>query len=143
MSYASLDDLKKRVGERMLVQLTDRAEPATGLIDAAVIADKLRDADAEIDSYLAGRYRLPIAGAVPSRLIDLASAIAIYKLHTYEPDAKIVRDYDRAIADLGKIANGAIRLEIAGAEPQTSGASGVQAVDRERPLSPESLTGFI
>jgi len=34
-------------------------------------------------------------------------------------------------------------LDAAGVEPASSGASGVEFIDRERPLSPESMTGFI
>lgn len=142
MSYASLDQLVGRFGERLLVQLTDRATPASGVIDAAVVAQELVNTDAVIDGYLAGRYALPLA-STPPLLADLALAIAIYKLHPFDPDPKIARDYDNAIAMLGKIASGTVRLPLAGLEPESSGAAGVETIDRERPLTPESMTGFI
>ncbi|MES2987676.1 MAG: DUF1320 domain-containing protein [Pseudomonadota bacterium] len=143
MTYATLDLLVQAVGERMLIQLTDREEQATGEVDADAVARALADTDADINGYLAGRYRLPIEGGVPAKLASVAIAISLYKLHRFTPDDKIAKDYDRAIADLGRIASGVIRLEIEGAEPASSGAGGVETSDRDRPLTAESLRGFI
>jgi len=143
VSYATLEQLIEKLGEPTLVQLTDRDQPATGAIVVGRVDRALADTDAVIDGYLAGRYRLPIEGGVPDLLVDLALAIASYKLHPFTPDGKIKDDYGDAIAALGKIATGTIRLQIAGLEPTSSGSSGVQAIDRERPLTPESMRGFI
>ncbi len=142
MSYATEQQLVDRYSERMLVQLTDRALPATGEIDPDVIARALADTDATIDGYLKGRYRLPLA-SVPPLVTDLALAIAIYKLHRKAPDEKIRKDYDDALRTLRDIANGVVRLDVAGVEPEASGASGVKTNDRERPLTPENLKGFV
>lgn len=142
MTYATLDQLTKRFGERMLLQLTDRATPPAGAIGADVVARALADTDAVIDGYLAGRYRLPLA-EVPPLLADLAQVIAIYKLHPRAPEKKIEDDYRDALAALGKIATGVIRLPVEGIEPPSSGASGVQTVDRERPFTEANLKGFI
>ena len=73
--YATLDQLTERFGERMLVQLTDRASPPAGTVDADVVARALADTAAVIDGYLAGRYVLPLA-QTPPLLADLALAIA-------------------------------------------------------------------
>ena len=143
MSYATLEQLTDRFGEQLLVQLTDRAQPATGAIDETIVDRALADADAVIDGYLAGRYRLPIETDTPALLIDLALVIAIYKLHPYGTDEKIVRDYDQALKTLRDISSGAIRLAVAGVEAATSGAEGVQASDRPRDLTPDNLKGFI
>lgn len=142
MSYASQAMLVKRFGEGTLVQATDRAMPATGTIDADLVTQELGNADAIINSYAGNRYRLPL-DPVPDLVIDLALSIAIYKLHAFAPDEKIVRDYEQAIRTLRDIAGGVVKLDAAGIEPAASGASGVQYIDRERPLTPETLTGFI
>ncbi len=142
MSYATQQQLVDRYSERMLVQLTDRALPATGEIDPDVIARALADTDATIDGYLKGRYQLPLA-SVPPLVTDLALQIAIYKLHRKTPDEKIRKDYDDALRTLRDIANGVVRLDVAGVEPEASGASGVKTNDRERPLTPENLKGFV
>ena len=142
MTYTTQDILTDRFGERMLRQLTDRATPAAGAVDADVVARALADTDAVIDGYLAGRYVLPLA-ATPPLLADLASAIAIYKLHPAGPSPKITEDYKDAIAALGRIASGVIRLPVAGIEPAGADASGVEVTDRERPFTEENMRGFI
>lgn len=142
MSYASQTMLVKRFGERTLIQLTDRGEAATGAIDADLVAQELASTDAVINGYVGNRYRLPL-DPLPDLVADLALAIAIYKLHVFAPDQKIKDDYDQAIRTLRDIASGTVKLDAAGVEPASSGASGVQYIDRERPLTPETLTGFI
>jgi len=140
--YTSLTQLTARYGERLLLQVADRADPPAGAIDAAIVAQALADTDAVIDGYLAGRYVLPLA-SMPPQLPPIAQAIAIYKLHVYEPEKKIADEHQAAIADLVRIANGVIRLAVAGVEPTSSGASGVETIDRERDFTPEKMTGFI
>lgn len=142
MPYITLDQLTDRYGERLLIQITDRAAPPAGTVDTAVVNRALADTDAVIDGYLAGRYALPLA-EVPPLLTDLGQAIAIYKLHMFEPDPKIAQDYKDALASLDRIAKGVIRLPVTGIEPESSGASGVVTIDREREFTPENLTGFI
>lgn len=142
MTYATLQQLTDRFGERMLLQLTDRSKPPTGVIDVDVVNRALADTDAMIDGYVAGRYAMPLSD-VPPFLVDLAQVIAIYKLHPFAPDPKIKDDYANAIKALERIAAGQIRLPVAGIEPASSGAAGVETIDRERPFTPENLRGFI
>ncbi len=142
MPYATQQQLTARYGERLLLQVADRTDPPAGAIDAAIVAQALADTDAVIDGYLAGRYQLPLA-SIPPQLPPIAQSIAIYKLHVYEPEKKIADEYQAAIADLVRIANGVIRLAVAGIEPTSSGASGVETIDRERDFTPETMTGFI
>lgn len=143
MTYATLQQLETRFGSQLLVQLTDRAGSATGEIDTAIVAQELGNTDAVINGYLAGRYRLPLEGDVPELLVDLALTIAIYKLHPFSPNEKIKDDYEGAMRTLRDISAGHIRLQVAGTEPASSGSSGVVVTDRERPLSAETLKGFI
>lgn len=142
MTYATQQQMTDRYGAAQLVNLTDRAAVATGTIDATVVARALSDADAVIDGYLAGRYSLPLISA-PPLIADLAQCIAYWKLHISEPDPKTRTDYEQAVKMLKDIATGTIRIPAAGIEPATSGASGVQVTDRERPFTAENMTGFI
>ncbi|MET4247557.1 DUF1320 domain-containing protein [Bradyrhizobium sp. LA6.7] len=142
MTYATQADLVERFGEPMLIDLTDRADPPAGAIDATVIVNALTDADSTIDGYLLGRYVLPLA-QTPSLLNDLAKAIAIYKLHRDVVSDKVRSDYQDALKTLQLIANGTMRLNVAGVEPPSSGASGVKVTDRPRDFTPENLKGFI
>lgn len=142
MSYASQADLVKRFGTDLLVDLTDRASPPAGEIDADTVTRALADTDAVIDGYLKGRYRLPLS-STPPLLRDLAQAIAVYKLHRDTVADKIRTDYTDALKMLAAIGVGAVRLDVEGAEPESSGATGVRTTDRERPLTPENMKGFI
>ena len=142
MPYASLSILTDRYGEQVLIDLTDRATPAAGEVDSEVVDRALADADAVIDGYLAGRYKLPLTEA-PPLLIDIAAVIAIWKLHRWAPDPKIEQDYKDALASLDRIARGVIRLPLEGVEPESSGAEGVVTTDRERPFTEANLKGWI
>lgn len=142
MSYASQAQLQERFGEKMLRDLTDRATPPAGAIDAAVVNRALADSDAMIDGHLLGRYALPLA-STPDLLRDLALTISIYKLHRVVSDEKIRLDYQDALKMLAAIANGTVRLSIAGAEPEGSPAGTVQANAPERPMSGGAMDGFI
>src|SRR5690606_19672022 len=135
VSYCTLGQLTDRYGTAMLVELTDRAEEATGEIDTDAVDRAIADTDAMIDGYLAGRYALPLA-EVPQMLTDLAQPIALYKLHRNVASEKVQRDYDGALRMLREIAKGELRLVgAAGAEPSSSGASGVRTNDRERDMT--------
>lgn len=142
MTYASQSDLVERFGADMLIDLSDRAEPPAGVIDATTVAKALADADAMIDGFLSGRYQLPLA-TTPELVRDLAKTIAIYKLHRDAVSDKIRSDYSDAMKMLAQIASGAIRLNVAGVEPAGSGANGVRVNDRPRDFTPDNLRGFI
>lgn len=142
MTYATLQQLTDRYGLQMLVNLTDRASEATGAVDTAVIDRALADTDAYIDGWLKARYVLPLA-EVPPLLADLAQVIAIWKLHPHQPDPKIETDYKDARKTLEAIADGRVRLPVAGVDPLGSGESGARITDRERPLTEANLKGFI
>jgi phage gp36-like protein len=143
MAYCTLQQLTDRVGEAMLIDLTDRAEVRNHAVDAAVVARAQADADATIDGYLAARHSLPLA-TIPAMIADIAQAITLWKLHITEPEAKIKADYDAAMRALRDIANGTVILtDLAGREPASKDGTGVEITDRERPFTPENLTGFI
>lgn len=142
MTYATQQDLIDRYGEERLIALTDRAEVPTGVVDAAIVTAALEGADAKIDGYLASRYALPLS-EVPPLVKELAEVIAWWDLHLFEPDAKTGKDYEIALRTLRDIASGAVRLPVAGIEPGSSGASGVQITDRERPMTEANMKGFV
>lgn len=111
MTYALQADMQIAFGDDELIQLTDRADPPVGAIDAAVLTRALEAADGEIDSYLAARYTLPLA-SVPTILRDCAIDIARYRLHDRGvPD--LVKDaYKDRIAWLLNVSKGIASLGI-------------------------------
>lgn len=143
MAYVTLQDLTDRYGAAMLIDLTDRASPATGTVDNDTVDRAIADTAAVIDGYLARRYRLPLA-ETPALVGDVAAAIAIWKLHVYEPAGKIEADYKEAMRQLGDISAGRIALPLDdGSEAEGTGGTGAQMTDRERPFTEGGLKGFI
>ena len=76
MPYATQTDMETRFGVDELIQRTSRTGAA---IDTDVLGRALADADAEIDSYLASRYALPLP-STPAVLVRLACDITRYQL---------------------------------------------------------------
>ena len=122
MSYAVLQDLIDRFGEEELIELTDRADPPTGLVDATIVAGALADADELINSYVARRYDLPLS-PVPSRLVQMAANIARFNLYTDDPMDSVKESHARAINFLKDIAAGRAVLDVAGSEPAGLGSA--------------------
>lgn len=142
MPYCTQADLIERYGSQFLVDLTDRAEVATGTIDADAVTRAISEADALIDGYVKGRYVLPFS-TVPDPLGTISREIAIYKLHVYEPSKKIDDEYNQALKTLEAIAKGTILLDADGVTPSGTGAGGVRVTDRERPFTADNMKGWI
>lgn len=142
MPYVTQAQLTDRAGEQMLIALTDRGTDALGVIDVDVVNRILADTAALIDGYLARRYALPLSVAQPM-LVDVAGSIALYKLHTHEPDPKIRQDYVDAVKTLERVASGTIILTAAGIEAPSTGTTGARFTDRERPFTADNMKGFI
>lgn len=142
MAYCTLQDLQDRIGAPALVDLTDRGEEPTGAVDAAVVERAIADAAAVIDGFIGVKYALPMA-EVPSVVADLSKSIALYKLHPFQPDEKIVADYKDAISMLRMIAEGKAKLPLPSGEPKTQSGTGARVTDRDRPMTEAGLKSFI
>lgn len=105
MAYATRADLEDRYG-------TDELEQRESMLPAGAVAGALADADAEIDSYLATRYSLPLA-SVPSLLKRLACAIARYNLLGDAASDRARTDYEDARRLLAGLASGSVTLGLA------------------------------
>jgi len=111
VSYAQAQDIIDRYAHRDLVQLTNE-DPSATVVNRDALVRALEDASAEIDSYLEGRFRLPLADP-PAVLERLAIEVAMYRLQALRPlhDLKDARQrYDDAIAMLVRVAKGEISL---------------------------------
>lgn len=104
MLYATPEGLVKRYGEQSIKTL------ATS-VDSPKVAEALEDASQTIDSYLAGRYTLPLK-SVPAVLERHCCYIARYFLEKNRATEQARRDYDDSIRYLEKVANGTISLGI-------------------------------
>lgn len=140
MTYATQSDLTALVGETELIQLTDRADPPTGIVDVAVLDDKLAAADALIDSLLSRRYAVPLT-PTPPIVRDAACDIARYRLYVNEPPDEVRRRFDDALRWLHDVAAG--RADIPDATPAgASPAGSPRVVAPARVFTTETLSDF-
>ncbi|GBL46226.1 Mu-like prophage protein GP36 [Sulfuriferula multivorans] len=109
MAYTTQAEMVDAFGSLEIIQLTDRADPPLGAVDAAVLATALDDAAAEIDSYLVGRYTLPMSPA-PSVLKRFNREMARYLLYKDAAPQEIADRYKSAIKFLTNVANGVASL---------------------------------
>lgn len=124
MPYATVADLIDRLGEGRLQRLTDLSDPPLGVMDQAVALKALEDASAEIDSYLSGRYTLPL-NPVPAVLKVHACAIAHYRLLGSAASETDRDDYKTILKYLDSVGRGAIALMPPKDVPPTLGAGTV------------------
>lgn len=122
MAYCSLDDLKKKIDEATLVQLTDTT--GAGVVDTAKTDRAIRDADAMINAYAGKVYKVPI-NPVPYVIADTSATLAIVNLHRFRSVDTPVwsAEQGRAMEFLKNVADGAVTVE--GAIPQPAPADDI------------------
>ena len=133
-AYCTLDDLKKTVPEAVLIRLTD--DSGADIIDETKAVEAMASAAEEIDTYIGGRVKLPIAGTAPPILGKINADIAVYNLYSRVkeeiPQTRAER-YKNAVRLLEKIAKGelSIGLQPPPDPPESyDGASRVNARDK-------------
>lgn len=139
MTYATLDDMTERFGERELIDATDRER--TGSIVEARVTTALATADNQINASLLTRYTMPLA-SVPPILLDLACDIARYLIYPLDPPPLVRERYTDAQKVLAQLASGAKSLETEGAAPAAPAVAGVAYVTSERLMTRDKTRGF-
>lgn len=119
MSYASAQDLIDRFGNAELAQLTDKVNGL--VVDNALVAKALADAEVEINGYLAVRYPLPLA-VVPDLLRRIACNLVRYRLHTDGAPEQVRQNFEDDRRDLEAIAAGRRSLGLPASTPAVSSA---------------------
>lgn len=130
MTYATRTDLEERFGAAGLTQ-------RESMLATGAVARALADADAEIDSYLRGRYTTPLS-PVPAALVKTACQIARYNLMGDSATERARTDYEDARVFLRDVQAG--RAQLDGAAPLTgaSPAATVSATSGDRVFSREA-----
>ena len=137
MTYATSAQVIERHGADAVLLLTDRDNDGTA--DSGAIERALEDASAEIDTYLAAKYDLPLS-ETPAMLVRLAADIAVYRL-AVSADRRIdehrVR-YEDAVKLLVRIRKGEASLGLA--SPGAPSRAFVSS--RPRRFSRETFSGL-
>lgn len=113
MSYASVDDMIRKFGQREMIALTDNEEPYTNQLVVEKVEAALASACSLIDGHLATRFAVPIR-PVPIFLREVACDLARWELAVGE-SRETQRDVDRrnaAMKVLDRINKGDISLGI-------------------------------
>ncbi|MDO8282693.1 MAG: DUF1320 domain-containing protein [Thermodesulfovibrionia bacterium] len=112
MAYCNEDDIKKRIPEQVIIELTD--DNSADEIDPVKVLDAIASAEGEINGYLRSRYTLPLL-SIPDLIRKLSVDIAIYYLYARKveeiPDTRRTM-YKDAINTLQSIAAGRVVLDI-------------------------------
>lgn len=139
MSYATLDDLKNKLNERELVQLTDDND--AGVIDTDKTDDALEAADVEIDSYLGERYTLPLS-SVPKIINHVAADLAVINLFNRRngPPEHWEEVQKKRLAFLEKLKSGDSTLGLE--DPEAGSSNQAEVSSSKRVFTRDTLEGF-
>jgi len=105
MPYCTKSDIVNlEVPEEKLAQLTGDGE---GAVNDDVVAAAIEAADSEIDTYLAGRYTVPLS-VVPAAVKRASVCIAVYIMHRRlrRKDDTVWDGYMKALAFLKAVRDG-------------------------------------
>ena len=108
MSYCTVDNIKERIPEKVIIDLT-QDDKVVKTIGMTRLSSAILDADSIIDSKLSLLYSLPLTN-VPTRLIRIAVDLTIYFLYRARfdntmPDT-VKFAYDDAMKFLTDLQNG-------------------------------------
>lgn len=143
--YCTIDDLLKQSSEEFLIRCTD--DENTGDINPDIIAEKIEDAQTEIDAYCRAQYAVPFT-TVPGLIKKLCVDIALYNLISRRgldedsPDAILVKRYRDAVKLLENLAKGLVTI---GAGTDLSSAPLVQQAiiqSSKRHFTRNKMRGF-
>lgn len=110
--YAQVDDFVMRIGERESIELTDRE--MQGVVDEDLLQVALADSSSQIDGYLSGRYKLPLA-TVPQNLVRICCDLARYHLTSKSSvtmTEEVENRYKFCLKELENISKGVVALSL-------------------------------
>lgn len=119
MTYAIQQDIIDRYDQEQLLIVAGDDD----IVDAEKVTRAINDASAEIDTYLAAKYQLPLP-TVPTVLVRLAVDIAMYRMAS---DADVATEerrqrFDDAIKLLRSMSEGKVKLGVQQTPPSSNGA---------------------
>lgn len=128
--YASPTQLIELFGEHEVSVLSTHGMGET--VDDAALTQAIEYASSEVDSYLAGRYSVPLSGAIPPIIMMVTADIVRYRLTGADVSEKspILTRYKSAVDWLKNVASGFISLPCTGAAPEPAGGVDISAGER-------------
>lgn len=131
-AYITLADIRKRISESKLVQLTDFDNE--GIANETKVDECIGAASSTIDSYCGTRYALPLTAS--DQVKDHTMTICLYKLYNLRgkvPD-HLRQDYDDTLLFLKDVAMGKATMDQSAA---IQSATGSEVITRDHDNDPE------
>ena len=146
MSYLTLAHVQDRLRKNYAVLYTERGEDAA---DETIVAEDIEAAEADIHSYLAGRYTVPVTDAEACKLLKhwalvLLQEIAYGAIPGREVPKNLAAQVTGLRARLQKIADGELSLGTATEIPAAeAGIAGEFIADGPAPVfERDNMKGF-
>ena len=111
--YCTIDDLLTRIGQKVLINLSNDTAPAVE-VNQSIVNETIEIADDIINSSLRNKYRLPLK-SVPKIINQISADIVIYRLYSRRPQdvpANYIKNFETAIQILKELQTGAKVLEL-------------------------------
>ena len=151
MSYSTKEEVREMlkddalnaiIGDTFIEDPTEREAKIGPIIEAAI-----EDADAEIDGYLAKRYKVPFEQA-PKVLVKFSKDIAVYNLFSRigidegSDQKNYLNRYNAAIKFLTLVAEGKVSIGAQADDPATAASTGFAAKSNPRLFSRNTMKGM-
>lgn len=138
MAYCTQADLIARFGAE-ITELLDKDN--SGSEDTNALASAISDADALIDSYIGGRYTVPLSAPIPALINAISCDVTRYKLWGNRAPEHVRQRYDDAVKSLTDIAKAVASLPLTDSAAAT-GAFGVSYDEPDRLFTMSNLSDF-
>lgn len=142
--YCSIDDIKKRIPETVLAQITDDVDGIT--VDENTVNKAISDAQSLIDSHLRGRYTSLPLSPTPTIINSVAVDICIYDLHsrriTDELPEAIKDRYKNAVKVLENIRDGKLSIGVEPGKEPVNGEYRINKTSEDRIFSKSKLDTY-
>ena len=136
------DMLNVIIGDNYIENEDERIQAITPIVEQAIA-----DADAEIDGYLAKRYKVPF-GKTPQVINKFAKDIALYNMVSRkgvdenDREKTYLTRYNAAIAFLTKVAEGRISIGVSENKTEDAARIGFSMSNSPRMFSRGSMKGW-
>lgn len=147
--YCQITDILKTLPKKELVNLTNDENRELSAIDLESDSDPvvvrvnqaITDADSEINSYLQGRYSVPL-NPVPNLIKKISCDLAIYHLFTrrFREEIPYSEVYKSRLAQLKLIQSGQMVLDVA--QVQSSGIYATNKTSEDRVFTKSLLDQY-
>ena len=128
--YATPADMIARFGQQEMIDLSAPGEQS---VNEGVLTQALSDASALIDSYVSGRYTVPLS-PIPVVLSRTACSVARYYLYDDQVKESVERSFKDATRYLQEISKGTVKLGLSQAGELSAQTESLTQMSSDKPI---------